>query len=176
MDWRRQGAGADIMKSKLAVLPLLAAIACASVTLGGLPATTSAAMAYQQGGWVRLENRWRSGQVIHVETALTAGAAPAGWHSAMWAIDDLGDGHVRIGSRWREGHYLHIENGRLESGPIQAGWHSAQWVIEPTGDGYVRFRNRWRPEQYIHVQNGRLEAGAAPRGWHSAMWSMRPAG
>ena len=66
------------MKSKLAGLPILAAIACASITLGGPPAATAAALAYQEGGWVRLENRWRSGQVIHVETGFTSGRC-AGW-------------------------------------------------------------------------------------------------
>lgn len=150
------------MKIRSTGLPILAAMMCACATLGGPAALTAVADAYQSG-WVRLESRWRPGQVIHVENGLTAGSAPAGWHSAMWAIDDLGDGHVRIGSRWREGHYLHVQNGRLEAGPIQAGWHSAQWIVE-RADGFVRFRNRWTGD-YIHVENGRLEAGPAQPDW-----------
>jgi len=165
------------MKSKLAGLPILAAIAGTSVALGVAPATTHAAMAHmQESAWVRIESRWRPGQFIHVENGLASGAIQPGWHSAVWAIDDLGDGNVRIGNRWNEGHYLHIERGRLESGPIQAGWHSAMWVVEPAEDGFVRLRNHWRPDQYIHIERGRLEAGRVQPGWHSAMWAIRPGG
>ena len=124
------------MKKTVIGLAMLAGVA-------GLPviptapaeAATSAASKLLQGGYVRIESRWRPGQFINVENALTSGPAPRGWHSADWAIDDLGDGHVRIGNRFREGQYLHVENGRLQSGPIQAGWESAQWVVEQAARG-----------------------------------------
>jgi len=156
-------------------LAMAAGIACLPATPAvTAEAATGAAPKLMQGGFVRIENRWRPGQFINVEHGLTSGPAQRGWHSADWAIDDLGDGHVRIGNRWREGHYLHVESGRLESGPIQAGWHSAQWTVE-RADGFVRLRNRWTGH-YIHVENGRLEAGAIQPGWHSAMWSLRRGG
>jgi hypothetical protein len=163
------------MKKTLIGLAILAGSASLPVIPAALAeAETSAASKLLQSGFVRIENRWRPGQFINVENGLTSGPAPRGWHSADWAIEDLGDGHVRIGNRFREGQYLHVENGRLEAGGIQAGWHSAQWIVE-RADGFVRFRNRWNG-QYIHVENGRLEAGAAQPGWHSAMWSLRRGG
>ena len=110
------------MKKTVIGLAMLAGVASLPV----IPAAPAAAASNSapkllQSGFVRIENRWRPGQFINVENGLTSGPAPRGWHSADWAIEDLGDNHVRIGNRFHEGQYLHVENGRLEFGADPGG-------------------------------------------------------
>lgn len=149
----------------------LAVLGTAGISVASGVPFAAAAGAYEVPvEFVRIENRWRPSEFVHVEHGLAFGPIQPGWHSAQWVIERTEDGYFRIANRWRDTDYLHVENGRLESGPILPGWHSAMWVIEPAEQPYVRIRNRWRPEQYIHVERGRLRAGRIQPGWHSAMW------
>ncbi|MEQ8364975.1 MAG: hypothetical protein RH948_19030 [Cyclobacteriaceae bacterium] len=124
--------------------------------------------------FVKLKNRWKPTEYIHVEQPTPAsGGIQPGWHSAQWLLEPVaGTAFYKIKNRWKNT-YLHIEQGPLAIGDIQSGWWSAQWQIEAIpGTSFYRLRNRWKPTVAIHNQNGRLEAGAIQDGWWSAQWEL----
>lgn len=127
--------------------------------------------------FIRLKNRWKPNEYIHVEQPYPAsGGIQPGWHSAQWVLEqEPGTAFYKVKNRWRN-QYLHIEQGPLVIGDIQPGWWSAQWQLEPvSGTSFYRLRNRWKPEVAIHNQNNQLEAGTIQPSWWSAMWELENA-
>ena len=125
--------------------------------------------------YVRVRNRWKSDQYLHIEHgALQSSAAQSYWYSAQWLQEPiLGTDYVRIANRWKPDQYLHIEQGSIESSTIELGWHSAQWKKIPIpGTNYVKLQNRWKPDQHLHIERGSIESSSIASGWHSAQWVL----
>lgn len=128
------------------------------------------------GQFVRIQNRWKGDQYIHVERPqVESGKIQPGWWSAQWTIEPIaGTQYVRIRNRWKTDQVLHIERGRLESSKIHDGAWSAQWIIEPVaGTQYVCIRNRWKGEERLHIEHGRLESSKIHNGAWSAQWIIK---
>ncbi|WP_035056471.1 RICIN domain-containing protein [Andreprevotia chitinilytica] len=55
------------------------------------------------------------------------------WQSAMWSIEQTGDGYMRIRSRWHNTQYINIQdlNGSAEISTIYPTWASAEWQLYP---------------------------------------------
>ena len=124
--------------------------------------------------FIRLKNRWKPNEYIHVEQPIPAsGGIQQGWHSAQWVLEPVaGTSFYKIKNRWKNT-YLHVEQGPLAIGDIQPGWWSAQWQLEGVpGTSFYRIRNRWKPNVALHNQNSRLEAGDVEPGWWSAQWEL----
>ena len=129
--------------------------------------------------YVRIENYWKKGQRINVETNLTSSEIHDGAWSAMWVFKPIpGTNYYRIENRWKTTERLNIENGKLESGPIHDGAHSAIWEIKraPATNKSFWIVNHWKPEQRIHVENGKLECSKIHNGANSAFWYLKPVG
>ncbi len=126
---------------------------------------------------VRIENKWKTGERINVETGkLVSTKIKDGAWSAMWYIKPVpGTKYYRIENRWKTGHRLHIERGRLESSRIKDGAWSAMWEIIPVPGykGAYRIQNRWKNYVRIHRERGPLEAGPIKDGAWSAMWYFK---
>ena len=128
-------------------------------------------------GLIRLKNRWKGNQYIHVEQPKPqAGVIQNGWWSAQWTLERIPNSpYYRIKNRWRTNQYIHAERPQLEIGAIKPGWWSAQWTLEPVRAGnktYYKIKNRWKGT-YLHIEKGKLELGKIAAGWWSAQWEFQ---
>ena len=138
-------------------------------------------------GPVRLRNRWRDNQFIHLEhEALEVGAIEPGWHSAHWSLQAVEDSpFVVIRNALHAHHFLQMRDSGLTCGlllgpgqlldrfPVSPSPASqgAHWYIERIkGTTFVRFRNRWRHDCYINCEGGSLEATPVGDAFQSAHW------
>lgn len=148
-----------------------------AVTKISTSTNSSSSSALPVNKFVRIENRWMTGERINVETGkLASTKIKDGAWSAMWIIKPVaGTKYYRIENRWKVGHRLHVETGKLESSPIKDGAWSAMWEIKPVAGtpGAYRIENRWKTGYRIHRERGPVEAGPMKDGAWSAMWYIK---
>jgi hypothetical protein len=114
-------------------------------------------------GYVRLRNRERSGEYLHmVRGALQSGPVPAALASSHWILSE----------RWpvdsASGEVEEIRRSRIRNRISAGGWH-----LEQVGDlEFFRVGNPGTPDFYIHLESGRLQFGRIEPGWWSAQWKM----
>ncbi|HVY32058.1 MAG TPA: kelch repeat-containing protein [Polyangiaceae bacterium] len=127
--------------------------------------------------YYRIKNRWQN-TYMHTENLtgfVQVGPICDTCLSAMWSIEDSGQGYVRLKNRWT-GKYIHIENltGKLQYGDIQPQWDSAKWFLD-NFNGYKRIRNLWQ-NKFAHIENltGYAQYGDVYDTWESAQWTFVP--
>jgi N-acetylneuraminic acid mutarotase len=127
--------------------------------------------------YYRIKNRWQN-TYMHTENLtgyVQVGSICDTCLSAMWSIEDSGQGYVRLKNRWT-GKYIHIENltGKLQYGDIQPQWDSAKWFLD-NFNGYKRIRNLWQ-NKFAHIENltGYAQYGDVYDTWESAQWTFVP--
>jgi hypothetical protein len=93
---------------------------------------------------------------------LKSSATQAGWWSAQWTIERVGDNY-RIRNRWKKNEFLHIQDGPLVAGSILPGWLSAQWTLRGApkrGSNVYSFQSTWKPWLYISLDaSGNIQIG-----------------
>ena len=128
--------------------------------------------------YYRIKNRWQ-GTYMHTEHLTgfveVSSICPT-CQSAMWSIEDSGQGYVRLKNRWT-GKYMHIQDltGRVQYGDIYPQWDSAKWFLDDF-NGYKRVRSLWQPNNFIHIENltGYAQYGTVNDTWLSAQWTLEP--
>jgi hypothetical protein len=128
--------------------------------------------------YYRIRNVWQN-TYMHIQDQtgfVEVGNIYPTWWSAMWSIQDSGQGYVRLQNRWT-GQYMHIQDldGRVEVGSIYQTWDSAKWFLDAF-NGNTRIRSEWQQNQFIHIQDltGFAEYGHVYDTWASAQWVLEP--
>ena len=141
------------------------------------PLGANQGQAVAQDAFVRLQNRWKPDQFIHIERGRPeSGSIQPGWFSAMWILEPVAGqpgSTIRIRNRWKPNQYLNVEQGPLESTSIQPGWWSAMWIMVPVGGDMIRLQNRWKPTEFLNIERGMLVSSSIETGWWSAMWYIQ---
>jgi hypothetical protein len=128
--------------------------------------------------YYRIRNVWQN-TYMHTQDQtgfVEVGSIYPTWWSAMWSIEDSGQGYVRIKNRWN-GMYMNIQDldGRVEYSNIYPVWDSAKWYLDAF-NGNTRIRSLWQQNQFIHIQDltGFAEYGPVYDTWASAQWVLEP--
>jgi len=133
--------------------------------------------------YYKIQNRWQS---TYMNNETNNGKAEIGilgnsnWWSALWEMENVGDGYVRFINR-STNKLLSMENnlGYVEATAGDPGWWSAQWLLEDAGwGGYMKIKNRWSG-QYMHNENNYsyVQTGVlGDPGWNSAQWLLQQQG
>jgi hypothetical protein len=132
-------------------------------------------IAAEQVAYYRIRNVWQ-GTYMHAQNLtgfVEVGSIYPTWWSAMWSIEDSGQGYVRLKNRWT-GKYMHIQdlNGGVEYGDVYQVWDSAKWFLDDF-NGNKRIRNLWQ-NVFIHNQDltGYAEYGHVYDTWASPQWTF----
>ena len=127
--------------------------------------------------YYRIKNRWQGTYMNteHLTGYVEVSSICPTCQSAMWSIEDSGQGYVRLKNRWT-GKYMHIQDltGRVQYGDIYPQWDSAKWFLDDF-NGFKRVRNLWQ-NLFVHIENltGYAQYGTVYDTWESAQWTLEP--
>jgi len=154
------------MNAQRASIPLRSLLVSLLLVSGGGAAAAAAET------FVRIENRWKPGIEINLESgSVSVSRTEPAWWSADWVFEPTGVANTyRIKNRWKNT-YLNVEQGPLEASAVPPAYASSQWLLEPIETDYYRIKNVWKGT-YLHVETGKLELGASTAAWHSGHWLL----
>ena len=82
---------------------------------------------YNTGGYKICETE-KPIYCLNVENGtLQSSPIQTGWLSAVWMVEDAGNGYISIRNRWQQTQYIYLNNGVLVSGAISNTSAYAQW-------------------------------------------------
>lgn len=158
-----------------ALRKLRLALALSAVSGMALPAAPALSQAVDsQISGVTIDNAFRSGQKIVVQSGKAQSVAQPGNQVAVWDFEPLGGGRYRIRNR-ADGTYLHLENAAVpQSTNVPANYATSWWFLESVSGGYYRIKNQYR-NTYLNTESGQLGAGPPdkiPPEYATSWWKL----